>query len=282
MAVLASIGTISFGENESNPKYPRVLVLIDTCIDGKTASRKIAACEIEKIFSENEFPVVKQSEIKDEDIKDLIPVFTVYPGKVIKLGKKYAADAIIIGKATSDIVKTDVPYGTTVYTYQARIEARIVKTDTGRVISMDKVVYVAREEEKARAQEGALLGAAGNISESLVQKVSAAWRKEVYKEIAIELICENAIPEKAELLKRAFKFTRGITAVKERSFEGGTLRVEIKFLGTSGGLVRLLRQFVEPVFDVIASSPERITIRFVEKNKDFTSKTPTGRAIQTQ
>jgi len=280
ISVLIFINAISFGENAPDPNYPRVLVLVDNYADGKIVYRRIVAREIEKIFAESNFPVVKQSEIKDADIRDLTPVFTVYPGKVVKLGEKSGADAIIIGKATSDIVKTDVPYGTAVYTYQARIEARIVKTDTGRVVSMNKVVYLARCEEIARAQEAALLGAARNISESLVQKVSAAWEKEVYKETAITLVCENADPEKAELLKRAFRFTKGITGVKERSFEDGTLELDIRFLGTSERLVWLLRQFVEPVFGVTASSPERIDIRFVKKNKDFTAKTPIGGAIQ--
>ncbi|MGB2705472.1 MAG: hypothetical protein WBC74_01240 [Candidatus Omnitrophota bacterium] len=273
LLVLALVftGTLSFAEEAPNPNYPTVMVLMDNYTDGKMASRQSAATEIERIFAENNFPVVKQSEIKGVDIEDLMPVFTVYPGKIVKLGKKYGADAIIVGKATSDIVKTDIPYGTGVYTYQARIEGRIVKTDTGHVVAMGKVTYVAREEEKSLAEELALVGAARNISESLIQKVSAIWKKEVYRKITVELICENATPQKAELLKRAFKFTRGITSVKERSFKGGTLVLEIRFLGTSDRLVWLLRQFVEPVFDITASTPDKINIRFVKENKDFTS-----------
>ncbi|GEM_PF-3146525 len=276
------INAISFGENGSNPDYPRVLILMDNYTDGRMESGGTASREIEKIFTENQFPVVKQNEINNAEIKDLTPVFTVYPGKAANLGKKYSASAVITGKATSDIVKTDAPYGTSVFTYQSRIEARIIKTDTGRVISMDRVFHVARREEKMDAQKAALAGAARNIAKSLMQKTIAAWKKEVCQEITVRLTCENADPEKAELLKKAFKFTKDITGVKEKSFKDGVLELEIKFLGTSGQLAWILRQFSEPVFDVTTNSVDTIGIKFVKKNKDFTGKILTDGAIQTQ
>lgn len=266
--MLVFAGKLSFAESEPTPDYPAIMVIMDSCIDGVKASEPIAAAEIGRIFRENGFPVVK---INETDSKDFLPVYTAPPEKTAVLGRKYGADAIIAGKARSDIVKTDVPYGTAVYTYQARIEARIVKADTGRVVSMDKVVYVARDPEKARAKESALLGAAGNISQSLIQKVSAIWRKEVYREITVTLVCENAARPKAELLKRALEFTRGVTAFKERSFKRDKLELEIRFSGTSEQLTSLLRQFVEPVFEVTGSAPDKINIRFIKKNKDFTS-----------
>jgi len=276
------MGVISSGKDGTGQNYPHILVITEDYTNGKIAPSKITAGEIEKIFTENGFPVIEQGQISPADIKALSPIFTTFPGKVVKLGKKYGADAVITGRATGNIVKTDVPYGTAVYTYQVRIETRIVKTDTGDVVSMDKSTYVAREKEKSFVQKKAFSGAAHNISKSLIQKVSAIWQKEVYKETMIELVCENTTADKAELLKKAFKFTRGVVTVEEGSFKEGTLELKIRFLGTSERLARLLRQFVQPVFDVTMSGPEKINIGFVEKNKDFTGKTPTGGTIQTQ
>jgi hypothetical protein len=269
LLMLISVFPISFAQ-EKAPKRPAVLVLMDDYIDGTKNEAGVAAAEIEKVLTEIGFSVVSSGSIQRINMKELMPVYTVYPGKVAEIGRKYKADAVIIGTAGSNAAATDVPYGAGIYAYQAKIDSRTVKTKTGMVITMDKATSIVKNADKNTAALEALKAAGRSLAQSVAEKIKNAWESELSEPVAIKIIYENATPEKALLLEKALKFTDGVKEISKKPFRDKTLELDVIFFGDSEGLANLLRQLPNPSFEIRSSAAGQITLRFIDENPDFT------------
>ncbi|MFC1576053.1 hypothetical protein ACFL3J_00115 [Candidatus Omnitrophota bacterium] len=258
------MGNAVAAEESSAPDYPKVMVVIDDFIDSVPQETHGVALKMEEIFAANGFPVVKREAVQKTDIDDVTLIYA-HPGEIARVAKKYGAEVVIAGRATSDIVDTDLPYGKGVATYEARIQARVIKTSDARVIAMDKVLDTARAGEKNVAAEKALSGVAEKLSESLMVKISRAWEKRIYKTSTIRLACENADLIKTVTLKKALGTLRGITGVNEKSLVNGILELDVIYYGTTDSLVRVLRQQAEPLMEVSERGPNLIRIKFLKK-----------------
>ena len=268
---ITALSSAGAGEMQKSD-YPSVMVLIEDYINGVKQAGRVSAAEMERVFERNNFPVVAKTEAAKINLMDLLPVFTVNPAKIAAIGKKYASDAVIIGCATSNVVETDLPYGTGACQYKAFIEARVVRTDNAHVLAMDRVigVEVGADTEKNVTSKRALSGAARQLSKTLMSKIIRSWNADLYDETDIRIICENATPDKVELLKKAFRFMEGVKIVSERTIEKHVVEINVIFLGLSEWLVKLLANLEEPLMDITAHGPNQIYLSFVKEKKDFT------------
>ena len=242
---------------------PRIVVLINDYVDGIEQPTGIAAMELEKIFMQNKFPVVSKEQMEKIKEKDTTLAFG-NPEKAAALGRRYGAEVAIVGQATSNLVDTSEPYGVSVFAYEARIEARAVKTDTAQVLSANVVTATERAGGRVPAANKALSAAAEELSTALMQKLAEAWRSNIYNETTIEIIAENADTEKATSLARILKLNRNVKGVSERSLVNNVLELDVRFFGTADQMVALLRELDEPVVDIINKTPNRIDIKFVD------------------
>ncbi len=243
--------------------YPRIMVLIDDYIDGIEQPRHIAAIQVEEIFMRNKFPVVSKEQTEKIKSKDATLAYAD-PEKAAALGRRYGAEVVIVGQATSDLIDTSQPYGVSVFAYESRVEAKAVKTDNAHVLALDAVSETARGSGRVPTANKALEAAAEKISNSLLKRIAEAWRSEIYNEIMIQLICENANLEKTIRLKKALSAIRDVRGVNERSFVNNILELDVRFFGTTDQLVRILSELREPVVEVTGKTPNRIDVRFVE------------------
>lgn len=243
--------------------YPRVMVLIDDYIDGIEQPRHIAAIQIEKIFIRNNFPVVSKEQTEKIKMRDATLAYAD-PKKAAALGRRYGAEVVIVGRATSDLIDTSQPYGVSVFAYESRVELKAVKTDNAEVLALDTVSETARGSGRVPTANKALEAAAEKASRTFMRSIAEAWRSEIYNEIMIQLICENASLEKTASLKKALNAVRDVKGVNERSFVNNVLELDVRFFGSTDQLVTILSELKEPVVEVTDKTPNRIDIRFME------------------
>jgi hypothetical protein len=243
--------------------YPRVMVLVTEYIDGVEQPQRIAGTAIEKVFMENKFPVVSKEQtemIKERDAT----LSYADPAKAAALGRRYGAEVVVVGQATSSLADTSTPYGVSVYAYQARVEAKAVKTDNAQVLAIDTATQTERANGRVPAANKAMSAAAETISGSFMQKIAEAWRSEIYNEGTIQLICENADMEKALSFKKALSAIRDVKGVNERSLVNNVLELDVRFFGSTDQFATLLSELKSPAVKITAKTPNRIDIKFTE------------------
>jgi len=242
--------------------YPRIVVLIDDYIDGVEQPRSICATEVEKIFMNSKFPVVSKDQMEMIKERDAALSFGD-PEKAAALGRRYGAEVVIVGRATADLMETSEPYGVSVFAYEARIDAKAIKTDNAQMIALDNISEVARGSGRTPAANKALESSSAKIADNLLKKIVEAWRSEIYNEMTIELICENATLENAALLKSALSAIREIKDVNERSFVNNVLELDVRIFGSIDQFVTILSEIKNPVLRIKAKTPNRIDLEFV-------------------
>lgn len=241
--------------------YPRVVVIIDDYIDGMEQPGKVAAGEIEKVFMQEKFPIVNKDQL--EKIKQKDATVTYFdPLTAAALGRRYGAEVAIVGQASSNLVESSKPYGVSVFAYGGRVEVRAVKVDNAEVIVFDVAEAVERGSGRVATANKAIKAASDKLSESLMKRITEAWRDEVYNEMSILVICNNADMRKAKAFKESLSDMRDVQGVNERSLSGGVLELDVRFFGNSEQLAALISDKGDPSLEITGKTPNRIDIKF--------------------
>ena len=264
--LLLFTGIAVFSARAESLRYPGVLVLVDEYVDGAKSEKSVAQETVKNALKESGFRV---RNLKNPDQSEILPVFTVYAGKARRMGAASGADVILTARADSNLVRTDLPYGTGVFTYQARIESRLVRVSDGRVISMKRIIDVEVAPEKETASREALLSAGGSLAEYTAEKIKDAWRKEITSPARIKIRCINADKERVFLLKKALRFMSGTGEAEEKAFEGDKAVLEVEFFGSTEDLLALLRNLDAPLMDTRIHKAGIIDVLFIVKEKDI-------------
>lgn len=244
--------------------YPRIVVLIDEYVDGVMQPRQIVAGEVEKIFVENKFPIVSQAQMEMIKEKDATLAYQD-PSKAAALGRRFGAEVVIVGQATSDIIESSQPYGVPVFAYEARIEAKAVKADNAKILATASTSMTERGSGRVPTANKAISSAADEFSKSLLNEIAEAWRGEVYNEINIELICDNASLWKSKLLQNALNSGRDVRGVSERYFTNKVLVLDVRFFGSIDQLAGILEDLKEPQIRITGKTANRLDITFVDQ-----------------
>jgi hypothetical protein len=243
--------------------YPRIMVLVNDNVDGIRKPGKITAPEIEKIFMRNKFPVISAQQMEAVRSRD-VSVALFDQEKAAALGKRYGAEVVVIGEASSDLVDTSRPYGVSVYAYEARVEAKAVKTDNAQILAVDIASGTARGGGRVPTANKALVSAAEKISTGLLKRITEAWRSEIYNETSVQLICENADFKRSRDLKNALSEMDNVIGVNERSFTSDILEIDVRFYGTADQLAVVLSELKKPALEITGKTPSRIDIKFIK------------------
>ena len=268
--VLASallLCTVAFGtetKEASKKKNLSLLVSITGYIDGAKDLKNIVKNELETLLAEKGFQIVKTAKADCLTEKNLASVYAAPPEIAADTGKKCGANAVITGMATSNFVNTSLPYGKEVYTYQARIEVRVINTKTGHVLAMNKAIGVARASTKPLAASKSLANTARGLSGNLARKIIDRWRPEICEPAVFKIICNNSTPENAVLLKKEILQFSYVKGVRDISSSDNVLTLEVIYIGTAYELVKLLEQLLEPVLDVKTNTQHEIYAEFIK------------------
>ncbi|MEA3489535.1 MAG: hypothetical protein U9R44_04245 [Candidatus Omnitrophota bacterium] len=242
--------------------YPRVMVLIDDYIDGLKQPRHIAAAEIEKMFIANKVPVTSKDQMERIKARDATLSYG-NPEKAAALGRRYGAEVVVIGLAASELIDSSQPYGVSVYAYQATVDTKAVKTDNAHVMAIDSAMATARGSGRMPAANKALLAASQGAAKSLIKRIAEVWRDEVYNETVIQIICENADPDSAVLLKNAIEIIDGVKEVNEKSVVNNVAEMSVRFFGSMDQFVAGLSGIKEPGIEITGKTSNRVDIKIL-------------------
>ena len=218
---------------------PKVMVIIDEKVGGlfgTTAWENVGQAEstIMEHLSAAGFAVVDPATVRANVPRDkALRLLEGDPKAAAALGLQYGAQVLITGRALSKNAGGKL-LGTNMQSIQAVLQARVVRTDDGRVIATR-----SEQETKAHIDEmqGGVLAikeASQRLSAALTNDILNSWKREVYgRSQEITLVISGLVSYRHLAAVRKFLEgdLQGVKAVHQRSFTQGTAELLLDYGG---------------------------------------------------
>lgn len=252
---------------------PKVMVIIDEKIGGlygTTGSESMGQAEstiIEKLINAG-FNVVDADTVKANISRDkALRILEGDNRAAAAEGLKYGAQIVITGKAFSKNAITSIR-GTNMQSIQATMQARVIRTDTAKVIASKSATGAQAHIDEMQGGALAIKEASEKISDELIEMIVKQWSGEVYgrsQEITVMINGLVSYRHLAAVKKILEKETQGVKAVHQRSFTGGIAELSIDYGGKSSNIADELSNRKFPGFRLEPTNvtPNRIDIKAI-------------------
>lgn len=252
---------------------PKVMVVIEEKVGGlfgTTAWENVGQAEstmMERLMAAG-FNVVDPAMVRANIPRDkALRLLEGDPKAAAATGLQYGAQVVITGRAFSKNAGAKL-LGTQMQSIQATLQARVVRSDDGRVIS-------SRSEQGTKAhidemQGGALAikEASEKLADALINDILASWKKEVYgRSQEITLVISGLVSYRHLSAVKKFLESdlQGVKAVHQRSFTQGTAELSLDYGGKTSFVADELanKQFTGFRLEPTNVTPNRLDVRAV-------------------
>jgi hypothetical protein len=223
---------------------------------------------IEKELLKLDIPVIDRAQMKEINERDMTIAYN-NPSKAAALGKRFGADIVIVGTATSALMDTSSPHGVAVFHCDAQASARAIKTDTAQVIASESVDSgrVVKGGRATAAREAVKI-AAEKLAGEMSNKIIENWRSEVFNTVVVEIVATDANNDKREAFKKDLAGIRGVKSVNERSWADELLVLDVVIDGAIwGNFEQLIRELPDVGVELTGKTQNRIDVKLKGKGK---------------
>lgn len=245
---------------------PRVMVVFNELIDGVKQQGDLTASSMERTFQRLNFPVIDKAQMQAIKERDAAMSYAD-PDKAVALGRRFGAEVVIVGEATSDLIDNNVAYGVSVFAYEARLTAKAIKVDTGQILTTT-TANSGRTDGGGRfpTAKKAIEKGAQKLAKALSNEIVEKWRSEVYNTVAVQVVAEDVNGSRRKNFKQALSSVRGIQKVSERSFSN---RILILDVDVDGAMWSKFEEVLENLggigVEITGKTQNRIDIRLYDK-----------------
>ncbi len=252
---------------------PKVMVLIDEKVGGlygTTAWENVGQAEstiMEKLLNSG-FNVVDSQTVRANITRDKALRMLEGDNRAAAAeGLKYGAQVVITGKAFSKNAGGRL-YGTRMQSIQATLQARVVRTDTGKVISSRSATGTQAHIDELQGGALAIKEASTKLSDDLIRDIVRQWSGEVYgRSQEITLMISGLVSYRhLSAIKRFLqKETQGVREVHQKSYTGGVAELLLDYGGKSSNIADNLatRQFTGFRLEPTNITPNRVDVKVI-------------------
>jgi len=208
-------------------------------------------------FREKGFDMVDHAaQSKDIKISAAFRVADLNDQGAITLGKQADAEVVIIGKAMARSAGSVA--GTQMKSAQANVSLRAIQIDNARVLSSGTENAAAVHIDEITAGSEALKKASIKIADKMIDDIIRNFQKRVGATTLVQLTVNGlSSPEELRVFKNLIRNQiRGVEGVHERSYSGGTAKIDIDIKGSAQSLSEELgrKAFKEFTVKVVATT----------------------------
>ena len=251
---------------------PKVMIMFDEKVGlaGSNASVGQAASTMMEKFINAGFNVVDQEIVNANITRDkALRILEGDNAAAAAEGLKYGAQIVITGKAFSKIGGSKL-YGTNMQSIQATLQARVIKTDTAKVIASKSAQASQAHIDELQGGALAIKEASEKMSDELIAMIVKQWSGEVYgrsQEITVMISGLVSYRHLAAIKKMLEKETQGVRAVHQRSFTGGVAELALDYGGKSSNIADNLanREFAGFRLEPTNVTPNRVDVKVILK-----------------
>lgn len=252
---------------------PKVMVLIDEQVGGlyaTTAWENVGQAEstIMEKFINAGFNVVDSQTVRANIIRDeALRLLEGNAGAAAAEGLKYGAQIVITGRAYSKNAGGKLR-GTQMQSLQATLQARVVRTDTAKIISSRSSTGTKVHIDELQGGALAIKEASEKLADDLMQDIIRQWRGEVYgrsQEITLMISGLVSYRHLSAIKKFLEKETQGVWAVHQKSYTGGAAELTLDYGGKSSNIADNLanRDFTGFRLEPTNVTPNRLDVKVI-------------------
>jgi hypothetical protein len=179
-------------------------------------------------------------------------------------GLKYAAQVVITGKAYARNAGTIA--GTSMKSLKATLIARVIRTDTGNVISAKSETATQLHIDELQGGTLAIKQASEKIAGDLMNDIIRQWTIEAYGFQEITLMLSSLSYQQLSTIKGVLqKETQGVKSVHQKSFTGMVAELTLDYQGKSSNLADVLavKKFTGFRLEPTNVTPNRVDVKLI-------------------
>jgi len=254
---------------------PKLMILIDEKVGefyGTVVWEKIGQAEstiIEKFinagFNVVDSKTVRTNITRDKALRMLEGDFHAAKAE----GLKYGAQIVIVGKAFSKSAGGNL-YGTRLQSIHATVQATVIRTDTGKVLSSRSATGTKVHVDELQGGALAIKEASEKLAVQLINDIINQWRSEVYgRSQEITLMISGLSSYRDLLIIKRFleKETQGVKNVYQRSYISGVAELMIDYGGKTSNLADELsnKNFQSFRLEPTNVTPNRVDVKVIKQ-----------------
>lgn len=251
---------------------PRIMVMIREYFEDPVFGADfakggaVAQTAMEKEFLQLDFPLVDRGQMGAINERDLRTAYND-PAKAAALGKRFGAEVVIVGEATSAQMDQSSPHGIAVYHCDAQASAKAVKTDNAQIIASESVTSGRIVKGgRATAAKEALRVAGGKLASTMRDRILEKWRSEAFNTVSVQIIATNADSARRRALQKDLAAIRGVRRVSERSWTNGVLELDVEIDGALwNDFDRRIENLPSVGIELTGKTGNRIDLKLKEK-----------------
>ncbi len=191
----------------------------------------VAQTAMEKELLRLDFPLVDRGQMGAINERDTQTSYSD-PAKAAALGKRFGAEVVIVGEATSAQMDQSNPHGVAVYHCDAQASAKAIKTDNAQIIASESVTSGrVVKGGRATAAKEALRIAGEKLASAMRDQILEKWRGEAFNTVSVQIIALSANNDRRRAFQKDLAAIRGVKNVSERSWTNEVLELDVEIDG---------------------------------------------------
>ncbi len=265
---------------------PRVMVIFNELIDGVKQQGDLTASAMEREFLHLNFPLIDKTQMQEVKERDAAMSYSD-PDKAAALGRRFGAEVVVVGEATSDLIDNNVAYGVSVFAYEARLTAKAINVDTAQIITTTSA-NSGRTDGGGRfpTAKKAIEKGAVELAKTMSAEIVERWRSEVFNTVTVQIVAEEVDGARRKNFKNALSTIRGIQSVNERSFTNRILELDVEIDGAMWNKFEEILEGLEGIgVEITGKTQNRIDVRLYDKLSaihEVITETETTTEVQTE
>jgi len=241
---LAAIGVLL-----ERKHMPRMMVLMEeknigeTEYSGVTVSLGIAESAIIERFREKGFEFIDEEVAKKEVDRDKAEAALEGDANAAAaIGRAYQAEVIITGKAFAKSAAAAQPMLAGMHSMQATIQAKAINVDNARILVSKTESAAAVHLDEVAGGTQAIQKAATTLADYMIGEILKRWGTELTSGMTVTLRVRGlkSFNDLTDLINALKYEVRGVKAVRQRDFSGGTALLDVETRGDAQSLAREL------------------------------------------
>jgi len=178
----------------------------------------------------------------------------------LQVATSHQLDYLVIGEAFSEYAGSDAGYN--IKSCRARVEAKLIKVDTGEIIATQGFHSSGLDITEFTAAKKSLQNV-GNLAGKFFVDKLLAYASNPEKGLQIKIININNY-NKVSTIERLLKQMSGVTHVFIRDYKAGTVLLDINYTGTNTAMASMLES-MEPIHLKVMETSNSIILATVNE-----------------
>ena len=184
---------------------------------------------------------------------------------VASLGARFSTDVVVVGRASAKFGKTIKIAGQSLYQYVAKMNVRVIQTDSARVLASKSFGPVTTNTlQRGGGEDKALAKLADESAPKLLAAVVRAWRRRANVSRTVQLSVSGMDFALWKTFRKEAAALRGVQALRLREITQAVANIDVEYRYKNEGLADRLTELKTVKLKVLEITANRLKLKVTD------------------